>query len=84
MELKPAQDLLGELSGVFGLRLAEKDGDDGGERASAPFIDLLVELRADLRSQKLWKLSDQVRDRLAELGVVLEDSKEGTAWHWGK
>jgi cysteinyl-tRNA synthetase len=30
----------------------------------------------------LWELSDQVRDRLAELGVLLEDSKTGTTWRW--
>ena len=27
-------------------------------------------------------LSDQIRDRLAELGVTLEDSKQGTTWHF--
>jgi len=45
-------------------------------------VQLLIEVRQDLRANKLWQLSDKVRDRLAELGVVLEDSKEGTSWHW--
>jgi cysteinyl-tRNA synthetase len=49
---------------------------------AGPFIDLLLELRTELRGQKLWGLSDQIRDRLAELGVTIEDSKEGTTWHW--
>ena len=79
VELAPAQALLRELVSVFGLRL---------ETAAAatslvdPFIDLLVNLRTDLRKQKLWALSDQVRDRLAALGVAIEDSKEGTLWRW--
>jgi cysteinyl-tRNA synthetase len=48
--------------------------------ASRPFIDLLVELRDELREAKLYQLSDRVRSRLAELGVALEDTSEGTRW----
>ncbi len=59
-QLKPAQDTLRELTGVFGLRLAEKKG--SGETDG--FIDLLVEVRAEVRKQKLWALSDLIRDRL--------------------
>lgn len=77
--LTPAQALLVELSLVLGLRLER-----AAQAASPaePFIDLLLELRTELRSQKLWGLSDQIRDRLGELGVTIEDSKEGTGWHW--
>ena len=78
-ELAPAQDLLRELSGIFGLQL-EKAGAGGAE--AAPFIDLLIEIRKRLREEKLWELSDVVRDQLKELGVVLEDSKDGTTWKW--
>jgi cysteinyl-tRNA synthetase len=77
--LSQAQDLLRELSGVLGLSL-ERQETQGTQ--AAPFIDLLVEIRRELRAQKLWSLSDSIRDRLAELGVVLEDSKEGTLWRW--
>jgi cysteinyl-tRNA synthetase len=35
-----------------------------------------------VRKQKLWTLSDLIRDRLNELGVTLEDSKEGSTWRW--
>jgi len=77
--LESAQNLLIELAGVFGLRLDQPD--TKGTQA-APFIDLLVEFRRELRSQKLWSLSDLVRERLTELGVILEDSKEGTTWRW--
>jgi cysteinyl-tRNA synthetase len=79
--LEPAQGLLRELTGVFGLQLtASAQTADGNAN---PFIDLLVELRSDLRRQKLWALSDRIRNRLTELGVVIEDNKDGTAWRWG-
>jgi len=78
-QLDPAQDLLRELTGVFGLSLDETQ--DGGAEA-APFIELLIEVRKTLRDEKLWELSDRLRDQLSELGVTLEDSKEGTTWRW--
>jgi cysteinyl-tRNA synthetase len=78
--LSKAQDLLRELAeGVFGLRL-ERTETRGSQ--AAPFINLLVEIRSELRNQKLWVLSDTLRDRLMELGVILEDSKDGTTWRW--
>lgn len=79
IELTPAQDLLSELSGVLGLKMNKTSTDLA---QAAPFIDLLVELRKKLRDEKNWELSDLLRDRLIELSVVLEDSKEGTTWRW--
>ena len=43
-------------------------------------LSLFISLRADLRQDKLWSLSDKIRDGLAALGIVLEDKKEGTVW----
>lgn len=78
--LTQAQALLRELvEGVFGLRL-ERNEIQAAQ--AAPFIDLLVELRSQLRDEKLWALSDKIRDQLLELGVLLEDSKDGTFWRW--
>ena len=78
-QLQPAQKTLRTLTSVLGLRLAEKTGAGGADK----FIDLLLEVRAELRKQKLWALSDTIRDRLKELGVTIEDSKDGTTWRWG-
>jgi len=79
-QLAPAQAGLRELTGVLGLTLgAERETQP---QAAAPFVDLLIEIRRELRAQKLWPLSDLVRDRLLSLGVALEDSREGTSWHF--
>ena len=78
-QLKPAQAALRELTGVLGLRLQEKKGSGDSDK----FIDLLVEVRSEVRKQKLWALSDQIRDKLKALGVTIEDSKDGTSWRWG-
>ncbi|HEX6303710.1 MAG TPA: cysteine--tRNA ligase [Anaerolineales bacterium] len=75
--LQPAHDLLLELSSVLGLRLDKYRKETGD---AAPLIDLLVEVRQELREQKLWSLSDKIRDQLEALGITLEDTKEGTSW----
>jgi cysteinyl-tRNA synthetase len=77
-QLKPAQETLPELTGVLGLRLQEKQGSGDADK----FINLLVQVRSEVRKQKLWQLSDLIRDKLKESGVVIEDSKEGTTWRW--
>lgn len=43
-------------------------------------LDLLVEVRSVLRAQKNWELSDYIRAKLSELGVVLMDEKDRTRW----
>jgi cysteinyl-tRNA synthetase len=76
-ELQPGQAKLRLLAGVLGLRLDDRVQP---QQQAAPFIELLLELREDLRRAKQYALADRVRDRLGELGVVLEDSKDGTTW----
>ena len=78
-QISAAQDAIRKLTGVLGLTLEKTDNSD---HAVDGFVDLLIEIRKDLRANKLWQLSDKVRDRLVELGVILEDSREGTSWHW--
>ena len=77
-QLKPAQATLRELAGVLGLRLNAKQGSAQAD----PFVELLLEARGEARKQKLWALSDLIRDRLAALGVAIEDGKDGTTWRW--
>ena len=68
--------VLRELSAVLGLTLQPR----GTAGDAAPFIDLLVDTRRLLRSAKNFELADGIRDRLAGLGVQLEDGPEGTVW----
>jgi len=74
-----AQDSLRQLAGVLGLTLREPEAAMG----AAPFIDLLVQLRNDLREAKQFERADRVRSGLAEAGITLEDGAEGTRWRKG-
>jgi cysteinyl-tRNA synthetase len=77
--IEEGQQTLRALAGVLGLTLREPEAAMG----AAPFIDLLVQLRNELRAAKQFVLSDRVRAGLAELGITLEDGAEGTRWRRG-
>jgi cysteinyl-tRNA synthetase len=45
-----------------------------------PFVELLIQMRKDMRANKQYAQADQIRDHLLRLGVVLEDGPRGTTW----
>ncbi len=74
-----AASLLRELGSVLGLRLERWEVSAVGVE---PFVDLLVQIRKELRGAKQFALADRVRDGLRELGVSVEDSPQGTKWRF--
>jgi len=65
---------------VLGLRLETPKAEN---QSIAPFVELLLSLRQDLRKAKQWALSDKIRDELKALGVIVEDTPQGTTWRLG-
>jgi len=72
------QSLFSFLFEVLGLPVEEQK-DDFSERLSGT-VHLLIELREEARINKNWALSDQIRDKLLQLGIQLKDAKEGTTF----
>jgi cysteinyl-tRNA synthetase len=75
---REAQQVLLDLAGVLGLDLTAPEAEV--ESDAAPFIDLLIDVRAELRSAKQWEAADRIRIGLQERGIALEDSASGTTW----
>ena len=61
---------------VFGL----KDEQDGQHSAVEGLMELILNIRQKARENKDWGTSDQIRDGLKAAGIVVKDSKEGSAW----
>ncbi len=81
-EFKRGMTVLKELSQILGLfthpQAAPKPAAD--HALNDGLMGLLIDLRARLRKEKNFALADEVRKRLSELGVTLEDRPDGTRW----
>jgi cysteinyl-tRNA synthetase len=66
----------GEILGVIPDELAQETGAGLDDQ----LVQLLIDLRAQARAKRDWAMADTIRDRLAEIGVALEDRSEGTTW----
>ncbi len=78
--------LMRELADVIGILHQDPDtflkGDTGNDSEVAE-IEALIKLRNDSRASKDWANADVARDKLAQMGIVLEDGPEGTTWRKG-
>jgi cysteinyl-tRNA synthetase len=82
-EAKRSATVLVRLGSVLGLLQQDPEaffqGDAGGE-LSAENIEALIQARADARKSKDFAEADRIRDELADKGIILDDSREGTSW----
>ena len=76
--LKAAQDLFNELTGILGIVYdeAEESADD-----DAAEIEALIAERTAARKEKNWAKADEIRNKLTEMGIILEDTPQGVKWH---
>ena len=66
---------------VLGLeREAEHAGDD---EAMDRVMRMVIDMRAKAKADRDFATSDSIRDKLAEVGIILKDTKEGTTWEKG-
>jgi cysteinyl-tRNA synthetase len=66
------------LGAILGLFQHGSAGTDSG--LTEKLLDLFISLRAEARARKDYALADSIRDRLAEIGISLEDTPDGTFW----
>ncbi|MFC0309924.1 cysteine--tRNA ligase [Gallibacterium trehalosifermentans] len=74
-----------ELAGVLGLLYQDPEtflqaGLDDDETA---VIEALIQQRNQARANKDWATADAARNKLNEMGVVIEDGANGTTWRKG-
>jgi cysteinyl-tRNA synthetase len=76
--------VLKELSQILGLfREAPPAKGGGNDQVVNGLMQLLIDLRAEARKAKNFAVADQIRKRLGELGITLEDRPGGTGWRLG-
>ncbi len=80
---KEDKDILVELlktvtGDVLGLTDEREQG--GNEQIIDGLMDMILEYRKEAKAAKDWAKSDQIRDALGALGIVVKDTKEGSTW----
>jgi len=64
------------MQGILGL-IPESAG---GDAALDGVMQMLLDMRAKAKAEKNYALSDEIRNRLTELGLTIRDGKEGSSW----
>lgn len=67
----------------FGARAGRKKEDVAEEikgKGTDGLMDVIIDLRKEARERKDYATSDEIRKKLGEIGIILEDTKEGVAW----
>lgn len=72
---------LSNIVGVFREPVAKNVGAD--DEFVNGLMDLVLEIRKQMRAEKNWAVADKIRDALKELKVEVEDGKEGVRWSRG-
>ena len=72
--LKAFAEVFDELTGVLGLVYNRKTETLDSE------IEALIEKRTEARKNKDFKTADEIRDKLKEMGIILEDTPQGVKW----
>jgi cysteinyl-tRNA synthetase len=70
-DLADLADSLAALAGAFGVVAAP----------GAATVKALLERRRQARDERDWATADAIRDRLGEIGIVIEDTADGARWH---
>ncbi len=68
------------LFDILGVAAPDAAGADVDLRPYEQAVDLLLQVRAESKAKKDWATSDLIRDRMAEIGFNVKDTKEGAEW----
>jgi cysteinyl-tRNA synthetase len=84
-DFKHGGKVLRELSNILGLfcTAPPKPQAGGSDKLVNGLMQLLIDLRNEARKAKNFALGDQIRARLKELGITLEDRAGKTDWRLG-
>ncbi len=69
-----------KLCGVLGINVAEDSSAIEDKSLVDNLVNLLLEIRQHARTNKDWATADKIRDGLTDIGIKLEDTRDGTIW----
>jgi cysteinyl-tRNA synthetase len=70
--------LIDDFNVILGILPGDDEMKDDGTMEAV--MEVLIDLRKELRARKQYELADMIRSKLAEAGITLEDSADGMKW----
>ena len=77
-QVEKAYSQMAEVLGI--LNDAGAATQDSNAELVNELMDIIIEIRQEARKKKDWAIADQIRNKLAAVGIVLEDSPQGVRW----
>jgi len=68
------------LLGVLGIEWAKDKRETRTDELFKGILELLIDVRNELRRMKKWEIADRIRDDLGKMGIILEDAGKETKW----
>ncbi len=78
--LELSKEKIIELLEILGVTLRTTSLEQNEGELVESLVELLINVREDLRKAKIFTISDKIRANLSELGIILEDKTTGTIW----
>lgn len=75
-------DVLAEMCSIIGVleKTAAPAAEEAGDSKEAELVEMLIAMRQDARKNKNYALADELRNKLSEIGFVLQDTPQGVKW----
>ncbi|NOT35851.1 MAG: cysteine--tRNA ligase [Saprospiraceae bacterium] len=67
---------------IFEVFALKNDVEESSSKSMDGLMQLILELRADVRERKDWTTADKIRESLKDAGIQVKDGKEGTSWSY--
>ncbi|MCQ2085888.1 MAG: cysteine--tRNA ligase [archaeon] len=68
--------MFNKFNDVLGVLPPTRNGSD----TIGALVEILIDVRSELRTRKMYDLADDIRDKLVSAGIRLEDSADGVKW----
>lgn len=75
-------DVFAETCSIIGVleKTAAPAAEEAGYSKEAELVEMLIAMRQDARKNKNYALADELRNKLNEIGIVLQDTPQGVKW----
>ncbi|MFX0123530.1 MAG: cysteine--tRNA ligase [Candidatus Hodarchaeota archaeon] len=78
--LTKAREKISELMNILGVKIEEIGSEKNSHELIVQLVDLLLDIRSELREAKMYSTADKIRTNLSKMGINLEDKPQRTIW----